>query len=378
MKYSTFFAASALLVSHTVTAQTYTDCNPLNSTCPANPALGTTFEDVYNSSQVELNPNFYNISAGKTLMQFSDDGMDMQIIKSGDSVTASTSFYIFWGQVEIIMKAAQGAGIISTMILISQDLDEWDWEIIGNNNTHVSTNYYGHGNRTQNFAEYIPVTNPQDEFHNYTINYQREQTQFMLDGQVVRTIPYAPSGQYPQTPCTVRFGIWAAGDPNFNPPGTVTWAGGETHYNDGPFVATVKSIKVVDGSLNSSSYVYGDETGGYESIKINAGESSAYQTLHKDSKLDRAQQHWHALSTGAKIGIAVGFSSAFGIAFIAFLFYCIKQRREGKQERIAADKEWEAEKNEMMAYRQRMSKGGFAVSHLPIGSHYDLPEGQRL
>lgn len=31
---------------------------------------------------------------------------------------------------------------------------------------------------------------------------------------------------------------------------------------------TVKSLRITDGTTNSSSYAYGDESGSYESIKV--------------------------------------------------------------------------------------------------------------
>jgi hypothetical protein len=71
---------------------------------------------------------------------------------------------------------------------------------------------------------------------------------------------------FPQTPCNVRLGIWAGGDPK-NPQGTIDWAGGETDYGDSPFTMTVKSVRVSDASTGTQ-YVYGDKTGSYQSIKV--------------------------------------------------------------------------------------------------------------
>lgn len=164
------------------------------------------------------------------------------------------------------MQAAAGQGIISTLNLLSDDLDEIDWEIMGGNSSFVESNYYGHGNLSQHNAQYHPSSNVEGEMHNYTVNWTQEQIQWILDGNVVRTQPYAPSGLYPQTPSFIKFGIWAGGDPT-EPEGTIVWAGGPTDYSKGPFVMTVGSIKITDGSTNTSSYIYGDQTGSYQSIK---------------------------------------------------------------------------------------------------------------
>lgn len=46
------------------------------------------------------------------------------------------------------MRCASGTGIISSIVLESDDLDEVDWEFIGGNSTSVETNYFGKGNTT--------------------------------------------------------------------------------------------------------------------------------------------------------------------------------------------------------------------------------------
>lgn len=41
------------------------------------------------------------------------------------------------------MKSAAGQGIISSIVIQSDDLDEIDWEWIGSNNTIAQSNYFG-------------------------------------------------------------------------------------------------------------------------------------------------------------------------------------------------------------------------------------------
>ena len=132
--------ASISLLVATSLAQTFTDCNPNNSTCPANPALGTTFAETYNKTQEEFDQRFWNVTAGKSLISFGDDGAELALASKGDSVTVKSNFYIFWGTVEVIFKAAKGTGIISTVITLSDNLDEIDWEMKGGNHTTASNN----------------------------------------------------------------------------------------------------------------------------------------------------------------------------------------------------------------------------------------------
>jgi hypothetical protein len=137
------FISLAVLFASTTLAQTSTSCNPLNSTCPDNPALGTTLEEVFNSSTSGFDANYWTIDAGKDLVSFGKEGAELPLVTSKDTVTLVSTFYIFFGTLEFIMKAAPGQGIVSTVILLSDDLDEIDWEVLGGNDTTVSNNYYG-------------------------------------------------------------------------------------------------------------------------------------------------------------------------------------------------------------------------------------------
>lgn len=128
----------------------------------------------------------------------------------------------------------------------------------------------------------------------------------------------------------------------------------------------VKSIKITDGTTNSSSYSYGDHSGSYESIKVVDGQSDAYKAINKLTTVEKAEKKWHGLSTGAKIGIAVGVVGAFAIGLIAFSFYFASQRRKGRAEAAAHEKAWEEQNNELMEYRAMMAQGSFAVSRQSI------------
>lgn len=170
------------------------------------------------------------------------------------------------------MRAASGTGIISSIVLESDDLDEVDWEFIGGNHTSVETNYFGKGNTTAyDRAIYYAVSDPQENFHNYTTVWTAAALQWFIDGTLVRTLEYDDALQgrnFPQTPMHLRLGIWAGGDPTENSNGTVEWAGGDTDYTKGPFTMTVASVEVEDYSVGAKSYTYGNTSGSWESIEI--------------------------------------------------------------------------------------------------------------
>jgi beta-glucanase (GH16 family) len=223
----------------------------------------------------------WNITYG-TLTYDDTNGAVYTISKSGDAPTVQSNFYVFFGSVSVVMKAAPGTGIISSAILESDDLDEIDWEWLGGTAGEVETNYFGKGNTsTYDRETYVQMADSQADFHNYTIVWTKETTTWIIDGESVRTLAYADANggsNYPQTPMRVKLGTWAGGDPS-NPEGTIQWAGGETNYNDGPFSAYIKSVSITNYNP-AKSYTYGDLTGSYESIvlgdtDVNTTESSA-------------------------------------------------------------------------------------------------------
>jgi beta-glucanase (GH16 family) len=135
----------------------------------------------------------------------------------------------------------------------------------------VESNYFGKGNTTSyDRAIYhtLPFA-PQDDFHNYTLHWTQEQTQWIVDGNIVRTLKYADANggkNYPQTPMKVSLGSWAAGDSK-NEKGVIEWAQAETDYSKGPFFMNVKSANIQDASTGAQ-YVYSDRSGNWDSIKI--------------------------------------------------------------------------------------------------------------
>lgn len=63
-------------------------------------------------------------SVGGGDVEYTDSGAEFTITEQGDSPTLQTSWYIFFGRVEVHMKAASGTGIVSCVVLLSDDYDE--------------------------------------------------------------------------------------------------------------------------------------------------------------------------------------------------------------------------------------------------------------
>ena len=176
-----------------------------------------------------------------------------------------------FGHVDFVVKPASGAGVVSSAVLQSDDLDEIDWEWLGGDNNQVQSNYFGKGQTTTyNRGAFHADPNNQAEFHTYSIDWTANQIAWQIDGKTVRTLtPDAAQGQYPQTPMMIKIGAWSGGDSS-NAPGTIQWAGGPTNYANGPFKMQVRSIAATDYSTGSQ-YTYSGTSGTWDSIQAEGG-----------------------------------------------------------------------------------------------------------
>lgn len=152
---------------------------------------------------------------------YNSDNLAFRVAKKMDAPTIASKFYIMFGKLEVTMKAAPGGGVVSSLVLQSDNLDEIDWEWIGAVPNEAQSNYFGKGNtETYDRGAVHPVAS-QDGWHTYAIDWTKDKIDWIIDGKVVRTLLYTQNPNYfPQTPCNVRIGSWAAGDPG-NAEGTI-------------------------------------------------------------------------------------------------------------------------------------------------------------
>ncbi|KAK9334800.1 concanavalin A-like lectin/glucanase domain-containing protein [Lipomyces starkeyi] len=267
------FRSAALLffsgLATRVAAQSTANCNPLVASCPPDPALGGSISlDFTQGSSSRINPVY---SPGD-ISYIPGMGMTMTINQLGDGPTVASDFYIFFGKVEVVAQCAPGTGIVSSVVLISDDNDEIDLEWTGGDAYHVQTNYFSKGQTgSYDRGGMTDVANPQSTFHTYTIDWNRDSVTWYVDGAVARVLPSdAPEG-YPQTPMQIKIGSWVGGSPD-NAPGTIAWAGGLTDFSQAPFNFYIKSLKVTDYSTGTE-YVYSDNSGSEDSIQAVSGSS---------------------------------------------------------------------------------------------------------
>ena len=138
-------------------AQTWSNCNPTRqSDCPADSALGKTVNIDFSSKSDSFTPQG-NPTYGK-------DGVAFTISKSGDAPQLTSLWYIMFGKVDIQVKAAPGAGIVSSFVLQSDTLDEIDWEWLGADPDEVQTNYFGKGRKCDFCSSEYLLTTPRSDY----------------------------------------------------------------------------------------------------------------------------------------------------------------------------------------------------------------------
>ena len=265
-------------------AQTSSTCSPLESQCPPDTALGKSVTIDFTSGASDS----FTADGNPT---YDSDGAAFSISQDGQAPTLTSDFYLMFGHVEFTLKPAPGTGIVSSAVMISDDLDEIDFEWLGGDSSQVQSNYFGKG-QTPNYnrGAFHADPNNQANFHTYGITWTADQIVWEIDGTAVRTLTpeTAQTNSYPQTPMKLKVGAWVGGDSS-NAPGVIgeslyinhnatyqlltyspAWAGGLATFGGAPYTMHVKSILAEDYSTGSQ-YSYGDNTGSWQSIKSNGG-----------------------------------------------------------------------------------------------------------
>ncbi|KAM3516063.1 hypothetical protein MY11210_000345 [Beauveria gryllotalpidicola] len=282
-----FVAASvALAAALTASAQTSTICNPLKKSCPADPAVGSKGISC-DFTQGECSA--FKPVAGKAVT-YDSHGAVCAMDAGRQAPTIFSKEYIFFGRVEVEMQAAPGPGVVSTVVLLSDDLDEIDWEAIGSDNNKIQSNIFSKGDQTYHkLGGFHPVDNVSGKFHKYTIDWTPLRIEWSVDGTVQRTLTADQAGaRFPTSPTQVKLGAWIAGYEG-NDEGTITWAGGLADFSRGPLKAYYKNVKITDYAGGSSAtskdvkeYSYGDHSGSAKSIQIKLKDGSS-ETIDEQS-----------------------------------------------------------------------------------------------
>lgn len=265
MRCSSCVAVTALAAI--ASAQAPGDCDPTKDSCPNNPAMSQTWDTDFTIGKDAMKG--WKRMDGDGDLTYGPDGIEFTIASKDDSPTIGSLGYLHYGYVEVVMKAAPGVGVVSAVVLMSDDKDEVDWEWLGGVDSRVQQNYYGKGNTTT-YDRMIEAPNPnnQNAFHSYALNWTAESLTWIIDGKPTRTLKKADANggkSYPQSPCNIRMGNWPGGSSDNE--GVREWAGGNITYSKGPFKMTVKSVKAINYSPGKE-YKWSDKTGNSDSIQV--------------------------------------------------------------------------------------------------------------
>lgn len=139
-----------------------------------------------------------------------------------------------------------------------------------------NTNYYYEAIADYSNGAKSPISSDATaNFHTYTIDWQEDQLNWLIDGQVVRTLKKSDTlntttntYSYPSTPSRFELSIWPGGA-STNAPGTIQWAGGAISYASPPmpdvgyYSAIVQSISVQCAGIPSGANVTSQSPNAY-------------------------------------------------------------------------------------------------------------------
>jgi len=262
-------------------------CNPLWSntptSCEPSPLCQSATHTFPDNSRILTNASHYDGNATAhdwvvdkgNILNTNQNGGELALTLTQDNggTRISSTRYLHYGTVTARLKTGRWPGVVTAFITMSDAKDEIDWEFPGNQTTQGQTNFYWLG--VLNYNNGLTINNLTDTFsnyHDYTIDWQSDTLNFLIDGKLDRTVSKSDlKDAYPSTPARVQLSLWPAGI-NTSAPGTVQWAGGMINWNDPDYIASGHFYTIIQSvSINCSdpagsvpagaeSYTYGANT----------------------------------------------------------------------------------------------------------------------
>ncbi|RAR09261.1 glycoside hydrolase family 16 protein [Stemphylium lycopersici] len=200
----------------------------------------------------------------------------------------ASTYYVWYGKICSKLSTAQGKGVVTAFILMSDVKDEIDFEWVGADIGVAQSNYYSQGVTVYDNGEdlKVPGGNTVDTMHEYCVDWKEDTLTWSIDGKEMRSLDREStwndtSGRYsfPQTPARIMLSLWPAGLPS-NAKGTVEWAGGEIDWNspymnNGYYAARFSEVTVecydpppAAQIKGKKTYKYTDEAGTNNTVAI--------------------------------------------------------------------------------------------------------------
>ncbi|KAK8844802.1 hypothetical protein IAR55_006652 [Kwoniella newhampshirensis] len=247
-------------------------CEPLYSykptSCRPDPICvsgETSFTDL---SRVQQNATAYNgnataydwvVNTGTVVVDPNGQGTRLTLTQNNGGTKLSSTRYMHYGSIDFVLETSKWAGVVTAAITMSDVKDEIDWEWPGATTDAVQTNHWfmGIANYSATEGASVPVSSDtSSNFHTYSFDWHEEYLNWMIDGNVVRTLfkqdTLSAGGsryQYPSTPSRIQISIWPAGISS-SAQGTIDWAGGLIDWSDPDYVSngyfwnTFQSVKM--------------------------------------------------------------------------------------------------------------------------------------
>ncbi|EIW73038.1 hypothetical protein M231_04315 [Tremella mesenterica] len=258
-------------------------CSPLGShsftSCRPDPICVSGETDFTDLSRVLQNSTAYTgnvtgydwiLNTGTLVPDPNGQGVRLTLTENDQGTKISSTRYVHYGQIDMTLETSKWQGVVTAAITMSDVHDEIDWEFPGNNTSSGQTNYWFLGIANYSATEGQTVTINSDtssNFHTYSFNWQEDSLQWLVDGNVVRTVNKDDTivngvAKYPTTPSRIEISIWPAGI-NGSAQGTIDWSGGMINWDDpdyvsnGYFYNTLQSVKVNCAETASSGNITG-------------------------------------------------------------------------------------------------------------------------
>ena len=161
----------------------------------------------------------------------------------GTGTRISSTSYMLYGRFSARVKAGAPGGMVTSFISMSDSKDEIDWEIVGGNDNNIGqSNFFLKGvvDYSNSGKHNLPGL-ASAQFNDFTVDWNKDRIQWILNGKVVRTVYSNNSTNYPNTPSRIQFAVWDGGN---GAEGTRNWAGGYIPWTQSAYTATFSSITI--------------------------------------------------------------------------------------------------------------------------------------
>lgn len=159
-----------------------------DAVCPPVPALG---ETVHIDLRKQSLGNYIVKGNGPLDWDLTGNGLVLLVTRESSTPSVKVPKHIFFGRVDVEMRSAPGAGIVTFLTLDSPDGDNVGFEWMGANDEEVKTTTLSKGRISPHkYMQYHPIEASSTNFHTYSFLWGTRSLQWFVDGNVVRTLNY--------------------------------------------------------------------------------------------------------------------------------------------------------------------------------------------